>query len=233
MNNRTHNYIHSTEMDTLTENYNAILDLPCVRSILKKNKKLRKENKSLRNLIQSLPEFRNKNCCCNQPNQTNKNKLVEYVDIKIENDALSLDSTTICDSDIEIIETPSSLPNIIYDIEEEIDNDSFECDDCNVKGRDCYQEIGFTKEEANVYMDLGQPDRCGDCFEKWKTTSDANEYLKYIKEEQQTYTDDEAKNINLCINIDCERYPPDWDFEEDTEDTYQGGGQWQKCCLCD
>ena len=36
----------------------------------------------------------------------------------------------------------------------------------------------------------------------------------------------------LCENMDCERYPPDWDFEEDTEETYQQG-QWKKCCLCD
>ena len=27
--------------------------------------------------------------------------------------------------------------------------------------------------------------------------------------------------------MDCERYPPDWDFEEDTEDTYQEV-QWKK-----
>ena len=37
--------------------------------------------------------------------------------------------------------------------------------------------------------------------------------------------------FKLCENMDCERYPPDWDFEEDTEDTYQEG-QWKKCCLC-
>jgi len=37
--------------------------------------------------------------------------------------------------------------------------------------------------------------------------------------------------FKLCENTDCERYPPDWDFEEDTEDTYQEG-QWRKCCLC-
>jgi hypothetical protein len=40
------------------------------------------------------------------------------------------------------------------------------------------------------------------------------------------------KEPKLCVNMDCERYPPDWDFEEDTEDTYQQG-QWKKCCLCD
>ena len=36
----------------------------------------------------------------------------------------------------------------------------------------------------------------------------------------------------LCENMDCVRYPPDYDYQEDTEETYQTG-QWQKCCLCD
>ena len=39
--------------------------------------------------------------------------------------------------------------------------------------------------------------------------------------------------IKLCVNMDCVRYPPDWDFEGgDTEETYQED-QWKKCCLCD
>ena len=43
----------------------------------------------------------------------------------------------------------------------------------------------------------------------------------------------ETEIIKLCVNMDCVRYPPDWDFEGgDTEETYQVG-QWQKCCLCD
>jgi hypothetical protein len=44
--------------------------------------------------------------------------------------------------------------------------------------------------------------------------------------------EDKEETYKLCENIDCERYPPDWDSEEDTEDTYQEG-QWKKCCLCD
>ena len=39
-------------------------------------------------------------------------------------------------------------------------------------------------------------------------------------------------DYKLCKNMDCERFPPDWDPEEDTEETYQEG-QWKKCCLCD
>ena len=25
----------------------------------------------------------------------------------------------------------------------------------------------------------------------------------------------ETKEHKLCVNMDCERYPPDWDFEEE------------------
>ena len=42
----------------------------------------------------------------------------------------------------------------------------------------------------------------------------------------------DANNIKLCRNVNCERFPPDWDFEEDTEDTYEED-EWKKCCLCD
>jgi len=44
--------------------------------------------------------------------------------------------------------------------------------------------------------------------------------------------EDGKELVKLCVNMDCARYPPDWDFEEDTEDTYQED-QWKKCCLCD
>ena len=51
-----------------------------------------------------------------------------------------------------------------------------------------------------------------------------------MSELYEQMTDD--GNDKLCENMDCERFPPDWDPEEDTEETYQEG-QWKKCCLCD
>jgi len=63
--------------------------------------------------------------------------------------------------------------------------------------------------------------------------------LNYEEEEEASLSDDVQQSkhsktelVKLCENMDCERYPPDWDFEEDTEDTYQED-QWKKCCLCD
>jgi hypothetical protein len=117
------------------------------------------------------------------------------------------------------------------DDEEEGCKNGFECDDCNIKGINCYEDIGLTKYEADIYFDLGQPDRCEKCFNKWKSTNDAIEYLKGIEDDGKK-TIEETKPIKLCENTDCERYPSNWDSEEDTESTYQEG-QWKKCCLCD
>jgi len=57
-----------------------------------------------------------------------------------------------------------------------------------------------------------------------------NEYNNELILEDVENEKDE-KPIILCENMDCERYPDDWDYEEDTKDTYQEG-QWKKCCLC-
>jgi chemotaxis protein histidine kinase CheA len=117
------------------------------------------------------------------------------------------------------------------DDEEDGCKNGFECDDCNIKGINCYEDIGLTKYEADIYFDLGEPDRCEKCFNKWKSSDDASDYLKGVEEDGKK-TIEETKPINLCENTDCERYPSDWDSEEDTESTYQEG-QWKKCCLCD
>jgi len=56
--------------------------------------------------------------------------------------------------------------------------------------------------------------------------------LNEIIEDYVQETEKEEEVVELCENMDCERYPPDWDFEEDTEETYQED-QWKKCCICD
>jgi hypothetical protein len=53
-----------------------------------------------------------------------------------------------------------------------------------------------------------------------------------IEENVQEKEEKEEEVVELCENMDCERYPPDWDFESDTPETYEEG-QWIKCCLCD
>ena len=35
----------------------------------------------------------------------------------------------------------------------------------------------------------------------------------------------------LCQNMSCKQFPPDWNHEKDTEETYEED-QWRKCVLC-
>ena len=39
------------------------------------------------------------------------------------------------------------------------------------------------------------------------------------------------ETVKLCENMDCQKFPYDWDFEKDTEETYQED-QWKKCGQC-
>ena len=71
----------SRREDKYKANYDALLALPFVKRLIKKNKRLIKRNKWLENLIYSLPEFR-RTCCCNDGcKQTTEN-----VRIKVEKD---------------------------------------------------------------------------------------------------------------------------------------------------
>ena len=72
----------------LKSNYDAIKSLPMVKMLIRQNKKLNKENKSLRNLICSLPEFRPpavaNQCCCNANVNTRCRRHEDEVIIKTE-----------------------------------------------------------------------------------------------------------------------------------------------------
>ena len=118
-------------MNSYEQNMNAILNLPIVKDLLKKNKKLQKknkalekQNKSLHNLIYSLPEFR---CSCHRKCKNKKSPVfeqtVEFVDkvcVKIEPDIETNEPDVSIDDEVEIVEkkTVDSVPNIVYEIEE-------------------------------------------------------------------------------------------------------------------
>ena len=71
--------------------------------------------------------------------------------------------------------------------------DILECDDCGIKGEGFFEDIGLQKYELNVYWDLGEPDRCEDCFVKWKSGEYAEEFLNEVKKMEQEQEQDEDK----------------------------------------
>ena len=113
-------------MMSYEENMNAILNLPIVKELMKKNKKLQKKNKALHNLIYSLPEFRcscYKNCYGQNKVQPLFEQTVEFVDkvfIKKEPGTDEVREPEICiDDEVVILDkNPDVKPNIVYEIEE-------------------------------------------------------------------------------------------------------------------
>jgi hypothetical protein len=100
----------------------ALESLPIVADLKKKNKRLRRENKALRNLIYSLPEFR---CQCVPHSHPD----VEYVDrnIKFKTEP-GLEPTpcdTLVDDEVVVIEKPVQQ-NIVYTIESDAEVDESE-----------------------------------------------------------------------------------------------------------
>jgi hypothetical protein len=136
--------------------------------------------------------------------------------------------------------------------EEEPEEDEFKCPSCKLVQSNNWCFTCDTHNSCQSCVGDGGDDNtegheewvCQKCFDKQPEIKDETYEYEYEsgeeeepdKEETSSFKDslhdDKEETVKLCINIDCERYPPDWDSEEDTKETYQVG-QWQKCCLCD
>jgi hypothetical protein len=82
------------------------------------------------------------------------------------------------------------------DDDEYLDKDGFECDDCSKTGINCFENLGLTKRAADIYMDLGEPDRCEDCYDKWVGSEDGEEYLNEINKELEPSNGSFLETIN-------------------------------------
>ena len=115
------------------------------------------------------------------------------------------------------IHVPAHAPAARSGVENDDESpDAFECDDCNVKGMNCFENLGMSKDEATAYMELGQPDRCEKCFDIWKNTDGAKEYL-------QTIDDDDASTVSLGgCDTDFMEDEGEWGLDETYYYIYSG-----------
>ena len=201
----------SKEMKQLRANFEHIKDLPFVKKLSKKVATLNEENKILRRVILQL----GRSLDVSEP-------VHKYVHIKTEPGVADINVSQ------DVIELDSSDgENIHYKIEEDesdcIDGcaDSFECDDCNAKGHNCFENLGLSQNEAGVYMDLGQPDRCEDCFQKWTNSDDAIEYLKQVNndKEQKDESGEEEEEVEESAEEQEEEVEESAEEEEEVEES--------------
>jgi len=116
------------------DNYQFLLSLPIIVELIQKNKKLRKENKSLKNLIYSIPEFR---CKCSNSNtitEPKSNKIAplrKTVQKSTKTDEKNIKLNVVKTEIIDVSDDDSVVfvekvkkeitPNIIYVLEEELE----------------------------------------------------------------------------------------------------------------
>ena len=103
-------------------------------------------------------------------------------------------------------------------------------DDEDDESEDDESEDDESEEEED---DEGDGARFGDIinnYEDEKVEEKEEEQILTGSAQQCKYVKTDL--VYLCINMDCDQYPPDWDFKKDTEETYQGD-PWLKCNQCD
>lgn len=133
-------------------------------------------------------------------------------------------------------------PNLVTGVVE-TDDVTEDKEDRYVTCQECDREIDCYNDNINIVYKGGDSVNnpheelvlCTMCFQDMKDELIQQDYKCDdwdIEEEEEEEELDKEEPVKLCVNMDCERYPPDWDSEEDTEETYQED-QWKKCCLCD
>jgi len=172
---------HVEERVSKYEDYDKIIELIHGLPIIqKKQRKIEKLKKKIRKLKKIIDE-----------NSENIKLVIEE-----KKEIIDLTNDISDDEKQEIVYTDDGetrlKKQIVVKLEDE-DKNSFECDDCNKKGGDCFEEIGISKDEYNIYIDLGEPDRCEDCFNKWKESDDASEYIDKINNEEEEAEEEEAE----------------------------------------
>jgi hypothetical protein len=113
-----------------------------------------------------------------------------------EEEIISKEVVFVDEEDEDLLLMPSN------DDVQDIDKDGFECDDCSKTGRNCFENLGLTKRAADIYMDLGEPDRCEDCYDKWIGSEDGEEYLNEINKELEPSNGRLLESVNEDSEID-------------------------------
>jgi hypothetical protein len=187
---------------------NAILNLPIVKELMKKNKKLQKKNKALRNLIYSLPEFRcscYKNCCGQNKIQPLFEQTVEFVDkvcIKKEPGADEIrELNALVDDEVVILDkNPNDKPNIVYEVEEteevEVQEEEEEVEETEeVEVQEEEEEVEETEEVEEVEEEEEVKETEEDAGEVYEVTISGKSYYVTDEKNGKIYAIDKDEDV--------------------------------------
>jgi hypothetical protein len=168
-------------MDSVEANYVALLGLPIVKELLRKNKKLRKENKSLKNLVYSLPEFR---CKCHRSSETRT--------VHIKKESRSQEEPTECEplaeDEDEVVFVEAEKQNIVYVIDEQDDDE--ELDELDEDDLAEEQDEVEEEDEEEVEVEVEEQD---EDEEEEQDEADEEEEQDEEQDEEQHEEQDEVE----------------------------------------
>jgi chemotaxis protein histidine kinase CheA len=96
--------------------YNAVMDSAKVKNLLEENKKLKREVRSLKNILYSIPEFR---CgCSNKPRKVSKLRSTPVVEIKQEK--ISVPNVVDLTKEMDPVEAAVESVEVEEEVEEEV-----------------------------------------------------------------------------------------------------------------
>jgi flagellar biosynthesis GTPase FlhF len=91
--------------------HDAVMNLPMVKELIRKNKKLRRHNKELTAFIKLMPIF--------QGNNTDKPDVKKRKRVNIKEEPIYISSACYADNDVVLVNSEQKEPNIIYELEKE------------------------------------------------------------------------------------------------------------------
>jgi hypothetical protein len=168
------------------QNYAALLDLPIVKELLRKNKKLRKENKSLKNLIYSLPEFR---CICSnvEPSRESTTRT-----IRIKREPVASEPTeceTLTEND-DVVFIDKNKQNIVYVINEA--DDSGIDDEVDLEEQEEEQEEDEVEEEQEE-VEVEEEEEQDEVDEEQEQDEVEEEEQEEVEEEEEVQPEPEPE----------------------------------------
>ena len=184
------------------QNYAALLDLPIVKELLRKNKKLRKENKSLKNLIYSLPEFR---CICSNV-EPSRESTTRTIHIKREHVASEPTECEPLTENDDVVFIDKNKQNIVYVINEA--DDSGIDDEADLEEDEEQDEVEEEQDEVEEEQDEVEEEE-----EEQDEVEEEQEEQDEVEQEQEEQEEVEEEEDE--VEEEQEEKQPEPDAEEE------------------
>ena len=168
------------------QNYAALWELPIVKKLLRKNKKLRKENKSLKNLIYSLPEFRCR-CSNGEPLHESTTRTIHIKQESVASEPTECDPLT--DND-DVVFIDKNKQNIIYEINE---TDEFDDSEDELHEQEAEEEEEEDAEEEEEEEDEEEDEAEEEEAEEEEAEEDADEEEAEEEEAEEEEAEEETE----------------------------------------